>query len=285
MEAYFDFLTDLYFDEADVSNYDEGILTGTICEYSDQGWWFCETMDEDDRIRAEEAEQADMNHELFVKNGVLTHMYDDNIYITYEDEDVDYSVGIELVRSDEANDGVFIKVDDNVLDNILEGNGIIDLGANGVWNVFDLEFFGFDTTDDGDMVYYFESLEDTYYIDEIPFHHLQIDDELYAESPIDWIDNITIDRKTQILMVLMLVVVVFMPIIMILSRRRRRPRSLVDQRKPLLNVVVETIRKGESSQNHEGVQEDGSCVLHPSVVAKSVDIEETDQKEPYIVFI
>jgi len=262
MEAYFDFL------EVDLPNSKEGIIVGTNCELNEQGEWFCyNIMEEDDLISAEDDELSDMNRQLSDINGVLTHGYDENTYITYEVEDVGYGEGIELVRSVDVNDGILLKVGGNVFDEILQGNGIIDLGDDGIWNVFDLELFGFDVADDGDMVYYFESLGDTSSRDEIPFQQVLIS-----------------------VVVLILAFVVFIPIlnrITKLGRCWRRPRFMVDQRKPLLNVGVdtfETIRNGDSFQKHECVLEDGSDVLHTTGVAKSIE-EGIKHEEPHIVFI
>jgi len=305
MEALLDYFT---IPEGDIGQLklNEGSVKITNCEYNEEGEWNCETTmdgadlietDGDDLIQAQEDELSDVNQQMFDIGSLLTPLYDvfsmfsrndPDTVITYQDGNGEElpDLIIELVDSDYADDQDGISVfSDGFLDDIIDEEiwtedetGIVfDFDYNDIANWY----FGFENTGYEDIGLYYEDLEDVY---GSPCHHMKHHNEIAVEPASSWLDNASVDWQGQILLAVMIAFVgIILARIVVLCRRSLRLRSFVDQTKPLLNVGVETGRRG-SSKIREAVRSIGSYVPPTPRVMKKVVVD-SEEKEPYIVFI
>jgi len=272
MDALYDYFTYSEVDE-DLFYTDEGIIALTNCGHNDEGEFQCEYILEEDRpVLAAKAEQQGILKPFSVFSEINL-----NSHVPIQDEEVDdQDIPDKTIQLYFDDDEDFIsKVGNSVLNDKLDDNGITDLGDY-IWNVFDLEFIGFDPMDDGDIEYFYEVFGDTYSIDESPSHHMQVKDEMDKEYTINW--------QFQVFMVFMFSFVLVM-LIPAMSSCRRRVRSFDEQKKSLLNVGFQSNLNGENTENHECTQGVGSYAPPSPDVVENILVDEREHKEQYILFI
>jgi len=272
--------------ETEALDIDKGSFVITNCGYNEDGEWHCETTTNEVTSNLIIADEAETNQDLFFDfESLLSTLYDTlsifsnynpSNYITYQDnvvyneQDPDFVYELVPAEYDEDFD-LIVEFDEDDLTDIID----FEIYGDDDTEIVDTNFFdmGFGNTYGDDVIFYFDNGENYYPTDDIPCHHMNMQDGFVPEP--EWEDNVTIAWQDQIFTAFAFVLLALIVAKIVLLCKRIPSRTRSANRAPLLTVTVENPSR----------QESGSYIPPtPGFLKKAVNVGKTE-KEPHIVFI